>query len=66
MLLVSQQQQIILTSTLYKEIAEKEAAGWQVTVPESREHAAAIVKMAQEYGWQRIGFEASDYHLRGI
>jgi Xaa-Pro aminopeptidase len=60
LLLISQQQQIVLTSTLYKEIAGKEAAGWQITVPESREYSAAIVKLAQEYGWQKLGFEASD------
>jgi Xaa-Pro aminopeptidase len=59
-LLVSQQQQYVLTSNLYKEIAEKEAAGWQVIVPETREFSAAIVKLAQEQQWNNIGFEASD------
>ncbi len=58
-LLVGQQQQILLTSTLYREIAEKEAVGWQVLVPEGRESAPAIVELAKEYGWKRIGFESS-------
>src|SRR5438067_3446403 len=58
MLLVGQQQQILLTNPLYKEIAEKEAQGWQVTVPPSREYWAAIGTAAQEQSWQKIGFES--------
>ena len=33
LLLVGQQQQVLLTNPLYKEIAENEAAGWEVIVP---------------------------------
>ncbi len=33
MLLVGQKQQMLFTNTLYREIAEKEAAGWQVLIP---------------------------------
>ncbi len=59
MLLVGQQYQFALTSTLYKEAVEKEAAGWEIIVPEAREYAAAIVSIAKEKGWKRIGFESS-------
>ena len=58
MLLVGQQQQVLLTNPLYKEIAEKEATGWQVLVPEGREYIPAIVELAKEHGWKRIGFES--------
>jgi len=58
LLLVSQQQQIVLTHKFYKEPAEKEAIGWQVIVPEMREYAETIVALARENGWKRIGFEA--------
>jgi len=57
---VSQQQQVLLTNSLYKEVAEEKAAGWQVVVPppEKREYGATIVELAREHGWQKIGFEA--------
>ena len=58
LLLVGQQQQVLLTNTLYREVAENEAKGWQVIVPASREYAPAIVTLAQEQGWKQIGFEA--------
>jgi len=58
MLLVGQQQQLLFTNPLYKEVAEKEATGWQVIVPEAREYMPVIVDVAREYGWQKIGFEA--------
>jgi Xaa-Pro aminopeptidase len=58
MLLVGQQQQVLLTNTLYKEVAEKEATGWQVLVPEGREYIPAIVQLAKEHDWNRIGFES--------
>src|SRR5690349_17507525 len=58
LLIVDQQRQLLFTSPLYKEIAEREASFWQVIVPASREYAPAIVTRAQEYGWKTIGFEA--------
>jgi Xaa-Pro aminopeptidase len=58
LLLVSQQQQIAVTSTLFQEVAKREAVGWQVTVPASREFAPTIAALAQEQGWQKIGFES--------
>jgi Xaa-Pro aminopeptidase len=58
LLLVGQQQQVLLTNTLYREVAENDAKGWQVIVPASREYAPAIVTLAQEQGWKQIGFEA--------
>ena len=58
MLLVGQQQQLLFTNPLYKEVAEKEATGWQVIVPEAREYMPVIVDVARELGWQKIGFEA--------
>src|SRR5229473_1958112 len=58
MLLIGQRQQVLLTNPLYKEIAEKEATGWQVLVPASREYPPAIATLAQEHGWEKIGFES--------
>src|SRR5713226_7853534 len=57
-LLIGQQQQILLTNPLYAEVAEREATGWQIVVPPAREYFAAIASLAQEHGWQKIGFEA--------
>ena len=59
LLLVGQQQQVLLTNPLYKEIAENEATGWQVIVPSSREYAPVIAELAGEYGWKKIGFESA-------
>ncbi|TME06664.1 MAG: aminopeptidase P family protein [Chloroflexi bacterium] len=59
LLLVGKQQQMLFTNPLYQEVAENDAKGWQVTVPSSYEYWAAIVKTAQEHGWQRIGFESA-------
>ncbi|HLI88073.1 MAG TPA: aminopeptidase P family protein [Ktedonobacteraceae bacterium] len=58
MLLLGQREQILLTNALYAEAAGKEAAGWEVMAPESREYAPTIVELAKKYGWSRIGFEA--------
>src|SRR5205809_3990268 len=55
LLLVGQQQLVLLTNTLYKEVAENEAKGWQVIVPASREYVPAVVTLAQEQGWEQIG-----------
>lgn len=57
---ISQQEQILLTNSLYKEVAEENATDWQVVVPppESREYAPVIVALAQEHGWRKIGFGA--------
>ncbi len=57
-LLVSQTQQILMTNPLYKEVAAKQAVGWEVTVPESREFAPALATLAQRQGWKKIGFES--------
>ena len=59
MLMISENQQIVLTNTLYKEIAEKEAIGWTVIVPSARGYALAIAELASEYAWKKIGFESS-------
>src|SRR6266487_2105999 len=59
MLLVGQQQQVLLTNPLYKEIAEKEATGWQVLMPQARDYTPVIVETAREHDWKKIGFEAS-------
>jgi Xaa-Pro aminopeptidase len=59
LLLVGQQQQILVTNTLYKEIAEKEAAGWQIIVPEGHDYAPVIAELAAEHGWKKIGFESA-------
>ena len=59
MLLVGQNLQVILTSTLYQEAAEREAVGWQVVIPVGREYPAAVVRLAQENHLQKIGFESN-------
>src|SRR6266699_1487066 len=59
LLLVGQQQQVLLTNPLYKEIAENEATGWEVIVPSSRDYAPSIAELASEYGWKKIGFESA-------
>ncbi len=58
LLLVGQQQQLLLTNPLYAEVAGREAVGWEVIVPESRQYASAIAELAKKYGWSTIGFEA--------
>ncbi|MBV9231630.1 MAG: aminopeptidase P family protein, partial [Chloroflexi bacterium] len=54
-------QQILLTNSLYAEAAEREATGWQIVVPPppARDYAAAIASLAQEHGWEKIGFEST-------
>lgn len=57
-LLVSAQQQFLLTNPLYAEVAARQAPGWDVVIPVGRKSAEAIVKLAQQYGWKKIGFES--------
>jgi Xaa-Pro aminopeptidase len=59
MLLVSQERQVLLTNPLYREVAAKEATGWEVAVPPSREYAPALSRLAGEIGASRIGFESA-------
>jgi Xaa-Pro aminopeptidase len=59
MLLVSQEKLLLLTNPLYAEVAAKEAEGWEVLVPASRQYIPAIVTQAQKNSWQKIGFESS-------
>ena len=58
MLLVSQEQQVLLTNGIYKEAATSGAAGWEVIVPEGREYAPAFATLAQKHDWKKIGFES--------
>ncbi len=58
-LLIGQQEQILLTNPLYAEVAGKEAQGWQVVVPPTREYAEFIAKLMKEHGWQKMGIEAT-------
>ncbi|GAC1682201.1 MAG: Xaa-Pro dipeptidase [Ktedonobacteraceae bacterium] len=58
MLLVSQEQLLLLTNSLYKEAVTNEATGWEVIVPEGREYAPAFATLAQKHGWKKIGFES--------
>ncbi len=58
-LLVSQQQQILLTNPLYAEVAGREAVGWEVIVPPPREYAPKVAALAQEHGWEKIGIESA-------
>ncbi|GLV57039.1 peptidase M24 [Dictyobacter sp. S3.2.2.5] len=57
--IVSAQQQILLTNLLYGEVATREAAGWHVVIPPGRNYTQSIASLAQEYGWKKIGFESS-------
>lgn len=57
-LLVDAQQQVLVTNTLYQEIAGREAVGWQITVPEGREYGPIVVDLAKKHGWKKIGFES--------
>lgn len=59
-LFIGPQQQIVLTNSLYREVAEKEARGWQIVIPEPLTHNynETIVALAKDNGWQTIGFEA--------
>ncbi|HEY4383703.1 MAG TPA: Xaa-Pro peptidase family protein, partial [Ktedonobacteraceae bacterium] len=58
-LLVSQEQLLLLTNPLYAEVAGKDAVGWEVVVPASRQYAPAIAAQAQKYNWKKIGFESA-------
>src|SRR5258708_33904341 len=62
LLLVSQQQQIVLTHKFYKEPAEKEAVGWQVIVPETREYGEAIVGSEERRGGKEGRSRGWPYH----
>ncbi len=59
LLLVGLSEKLLLTNPLYKEVAENEASGWRVIVPETRDYAPSIAELAKEYGWKKIGFESS-------
>lgn len=58
-LLVSQEKQILLTNPLYQEVAQREASGWEVTIPPPREYAAKLAEVAREERWATIGFESA-------
>src|SRR5260370_1714119 len=49
MLLVGQQEQLLLTNPLYKEAAQNEAAGWQVTILERPQYAPPISDLPKEH-----------------
>lgn len=57
-LLVSQQEQIVVTNPLFAEVAGKEATGWEIVVPEGREYAPALATLAQKHHWSKLGFES--------
>jgi Xaa-Pro aminopeptidase len=59
MLLVSQERQILLTNTLYQEIAAKQAVDWEMVVPEAREYVPTVARIVSEAHWTRIGFESA-------
>lgn len=58
MLLVSRERQVLLTNPLYLEVTTREASGWEIVVPPSREYAPALAKLAGDFGAAKIGFEA--------
>lgn len=57
-LLVSREKQMLLTNPLYEEVAKKEAIGWEVMVPPSREYGFAVAEIAREMQLAKIGFES--------
>ena len=59
LLLVGENQHKLLTNTLYKEIAEKEAIGWTVIVSPARDYAQVVAELAREHDWKKIGFESA-------
>jgi Xaa-Pro aminopeptidase len=59
LLLVGAQQQILLTNPLYSEVAARDAVGWEIIVPPTREYDKALASLAQAHGWKKIGFEST-------
>ncbi len=59
LLLVEAQRQILLTNPLYSEVAARDAVGWEIIVPPTREYDKALASLAQEHGWKKIGFEST-------
>ncbi|HET8910280.1 MAG TPA: Xaa-Pro peptidase family protein [Ktedonobacteraceae bacterium] len=57
-LVVGQQQQILLTHSLYLEAAKREAVGWQIGEAVRLQYPARLTALAQEYGWKTLGFES--------
>src|SRR5882762_4626955 len=58
-LLLSQQQQLLLTNPLYQEVATREAAAWEVVVPEARKYPEALAEIVRSAQLSRIGFEST-------
>lgn len=59
MLLVGREKQVLLTNPLYEEVTKREAPGWEIVVPPSREYAPALAEIARAAHLNRIGFEAA-------
>jgi len=59
LLLVGAQQQLLLTNPLYSEVAARDAVGWEIIVPASREYSKALASLAQEHNWKKVGFEST-------
>lgn len=61
MLLVDQEKQVLLTNSLYQEVAAREAAGWEVMVPPplAREYTPVLVEIVRNAGWAKVGFESA-------
>jgi len=59
-LLVGPEHLLLLTNTLYEEVAGHEALGWEVIVPPAREYAQMLASLAKEHNWKTLGFEAAE------
>lgn len=58
LLVIGQQQQVLLTHSLYLEAAQREAVGWQVEQAGRPQYAGKIAELAKEHGWTTLGFES--------
>ena len=66
LLLVSLGQLLLLTNTLYQEVASREASGWEVVVPQPpRSYAPSVAEIARQAGWKKLGFESSAITYEG-
>ncbi len=57
-LLIGQDQQMLLTHSLYQEVAQKEAPDWELVLMQRQGVPPQVVSLAQQHSWKTIGFES--------